>query len=47
MLASGRMPAAPPRWTLILNGKAAGDERVRDAVAALRDAGVHLTVRVT
>jgi lipid kinase YegS len=41
------MPANAPRWTLILNGKAAGDERVREAVEALRDAGVHLTVRVT
>ena len=36
-----------PRWRLILNGKSAGDERVRDAVCALRDAGVRLDVRVT
>ncbi len=36
-----------PRWRLILNGKSAGDDRVRDAVAALRDAGVRLDVRVT
>jgi lipid kinase YegS len=36
-----------PRWRLILNGKAAGDGRVRDAVVALRDAGVRLDVRVT
>ena len=35
------------RWRLILNGKSAGDDRVREAVAALRDAGVHLDVRVT
>ena len=41
------MHAAPPRWTLILNGKAAGDGPLRDAVAALRDAGVQLSVRVT
>ena len=36
-----------PCWRLILNGKSAGDDRVRDAVAALRDAGVRLDVRVT
>jgi lipid kinase YegS len=36
-----------PRWRLILNGKSAGDDRVRDAVVALRDAGVRLDVRVT
>ena len=36
-----------PRWRLILNGKSAGDDGVRDAVAALRDAGVRLDVRVT
>lgn len=41
------MHAGPPRWTLILNGKAAGDGPLRDAVAALRDAGVQLSVRVT
>ena len=41
------MHAGPPRWTLILNGKSAGDEPLRDAVAALRDAGVQLSVRVT
>ena len=35
------------RWRLILNGKSAGDDDVRDAVAALRDAGVQLDVRVT
>ncbi len=29
-----------PRWRLILNGKSAGDDGVRDAVTALRDAGV-------
>ena len=37
----------PPRWRLILNGKSAGDDAVRDAVSALRDAGVRLDVRVT
>ena len=36
-----------PRWRLILNGKSAGDDDVRDAVTALRDAGVQLDVRVT
>lgn len=36
-----------PRWRLILNGKSAGDESVRDAVAALRNAGIRLDVRVT
>lgn len=36
-----------PRWRLILNGKSAGDEAVRTAVAALREAGVRLDVRVT
>lgn len=37
----------PPRWRLILNGKSAGNDAVRDAVAALRDRGVALDVRVT
>src|SRR5688500_18050321 len=36
-----------PRWTLILNGKSAGDEPLREAVAAMRDRGVQLDVRVT
>lgn len=36
-----------PRWRLILNGKSAGDDAVREAVAALRDGGVRLDVRVT
>ncbi|RYD40056.1 MAG: YegS/Rv2252/BmrU family lipid kinase, partial [Verrucomicrobiaceae bacterium] len=36
-----------PRWRLILNGKSAGDDAVRDAVSTLRDSGVHLDVRVT
>lgn len=40
-------PAAAPRWRLIVNGKAAGDVPLRDAVAAMRDAGVHISVRVT
>lgn len=35
-----------PRWRLILNGKSAGDDGVREAVAALRDSGVRLDVRV-
>ena len=33
----------PPRWRLILNGKSAGDEAVREAVAALRERGVRST----
>lgn len=36
-----------PRWRLILNGKSAGDDAVRDSVAVLRDSGVRLDVRVT
>ena len=36
-----------PRWRLILNGKSAGNDAVRDAVAALRERGVRLDVRVT
>lgn len=41
-------PAAEaPRWRLILNGKSAGEETLRDAVAALRERGVRLDVRVT
>lgn len=35
-----------PRWTLILNGKCAADEPLREAVAALRARGVRLHVRV-
>lgn len=40
-------PAAAARWRLIVNGKAAGDVPLRDAVEAMRDAGVHISVRVT
>ncbi|MBX9400165.1 lipid kinase YegS [Lysobacter sp. BMK333-48F3] len=36
-----------PRWRLILNGKSAGDEALREAVAGLREDGVALDVRVT
>lgn len=36
-----------PRWRLILNGKSAGDDDLRVAVGALREAGVALDVRVT
>ncbi|WP_269792762.1 lipid kinase YegS [Stenotrophomonas sp. Iso1] len=39
------MQAAP--WFLVLNGKSAGDEAVRDAVAQLRGQGQPLQVRVT
>lgn len=35
------------RWRLILNGKATGNDAVRDAVAALRARGIALDVRVT
>src|SRR5688500_1609603 len=41
------VPTPPPRWTLILNGKAARDESLRAAVAAMRERGVQLEVRVT
>lgn len=40
-------PSPTPRWRLILNGKSAGDDAVRDAVAALRQRGAQLDVRVT
>ncbi len=36
-----------PHWRLILNGKATGNENVREAVATLRERGVQLEVRVT
>lgn len=36
-----------PRWRLILNGKSAGDDAVRSAVADWRGRGVQLDVRVT
>ncbi|MEL1262787.1 lipid kinase YegS [Pseudoxanthomonas putridarboris] len=36
-----------PRWRLILNGKCAGDDDLREAVGKLREAGVALGVRVT
>lgn len=36
-----------PRWRLILNGKCAGDETLRQAVDALRSGGVLVDVRVT
>ncbi len=36
-----------PRWRLILNGKSAGDDDLRDAVHAMRNAGIALDVRVT
>ena len=35
------------RWRLILNGKSAGDEALREAVSQLRERGVVLDVRVT
>jgi len=36
-----------PHWRLILNGKATGNEDLREAVATLRERGVQLEVRVT
>lgn len=36
-----------PRWRLILNGKSAGDDALREAVHAMRARGVVLDVRVT
>ena len=36
-----------PRWRLILNGKSAGDDDLRGAVHALREAGIALDVRLT
>lgn len=38
---------ASTRWRLILNGKSAGDEPLRAAVAAMRERGIALDVRVT
>ncbi|WP_027080932.1 lipid kinase YegS [Luteimonas mephitis] len=37
----------PPRWCLILNGKSAGDDAVRNAVDVMRGRDVVLDVRVT
>lgn len=36
-----------PRWRLILNGKSADDDDLRDAVSTLRGRGIALDVRVT
>lgn len=36
-----------PRWRLILNGKSAGNDDLRDAVATMRARGVEVDVRVT
>jgi len=36
-----------PHWRLILNGKSAGNEAVREAVMAMRERGVRIDVRVT
>lgn len=36
-----------PRWRLVLNGKSAGDDALRAAVAAMRARGITLDVRVT
>nr|WP_298127190.1 lipid kinase YegS [uncultured Pseudoxanthomonas sp.] len=36
-----------PRWRLILNGKSAGDDDLREAVRVMREDGIALDVRVT
>lgn len=36
-----------PHWLLVLNGKSAGDDALRAAVATMRERGVRLDVRVT
>lgn len=36
-----------PRWLLVINGKAAGDDTLREAVEAIRERGVRIDVRVT
>jgi len=36
-----------PRWRLILNGKSAGDDDLREAVRSMREEGIALDVRVT
>lgn len=36
-----------PHWRLILNGKSAGDEALREAVATMRERAIALEVRVT
>lgn len=41
------MDRSRKRWRLILNGKSAGDDAVREAVAAARERGIALSVRVT
>jgi lipid kinase YegS len=38
---------ASDEWRLILNGKSAGDDALRDAVHAMRERGIALGVRVT
>ena len=34
-------------WFLVLNGKSAGDDALRAAVATMRDRGIRIDVRVT
>jgi len=36
-----------PRWRLIINGKSAGDDPLREAVLRMREQGIRLDVRVT
>jgi lipid kinase YegS len=40
-------PTPKPHWRLILNGKSAGDDPLRDAVLAMREKGIAVDVRVT
>lgn len=42
-----RAPDGQPRWWLVLNGKAAGNDALRDAIGIMRRRGVDLQVRVT
>lgn len=41
------MATPKKRWRLVLNGKSAGDDPLRAAVAAMRERGITLSVRVT
>ncbi len=36
-----------PHWRLVINGKSAGDDGLRDAVQAMRERGIAIDVRVT
>lgn len=53
MLAFSRRPVSlspmdtKPRWRLILNGKSAGDDPLREAVLRMREHGIRIDVRLT